>query len=145
MKDPRIRKLARPVWWLTHALLWLAVPSNLLAQPCNTAPAAFDDTVAHNGRVIVVDVLANDVESDGEALTIAALSTTCSGSLSEDFGLVTLQPPTPVSEECTISYTIADERGGSASATVQVHFSGLLFMDSFESGDTSAWSSAEVP
>ncbi len=41
--------------------------------------------------------------------------------------------------KCTIDYDIEDEQGNPASATVFVRFTGLLFEDGFESGDTSAW------
>ncbi len=43
--------------------------------------------------LFVVDVLADDIEPDGEALSIASLSTTCAGIANEDFGLVTMLLP----------------------------------------------------
>ncbi len=122
--------------------LALTTASAASAQPCNTAPQAVDDNALHLGDPIVVDVLANDIEPDGEALSIAILSTTCTGSISEDFGLVTMVPASQVAEACSISYQVTDERGATSGATVLVATSGALFKDSFESGDTGAW--AEV-
>ncbi len=124
--------LLLPVLWCT-----LSVPS--IAQDCNSAPVATDDETFHQGEMMVIDVLANDLEPDGEALTVTSVTTDCAGTLSEDFGLVTLLPPVAVSEECTIDYDIEDEQGNQASATIFVRFTGLLFEDGFESGDTSAW------
>ncbi len=134
---------ARPLrFGLVVLALALATASAVSAQPCNTAPQAVDDTALHLGDPIVVDVLANDIEPDGEALSVSSLSTTCAGTASEDFGLVTMVPASQVAEACTIAYQVSDERGATSSATVVVTSSGALFKDSFESGNTSAW--AEV-
>ena len=123
--------------WLT-ILGGFTVPIPSWAQ-CNTAPQAIDDNALHLGDPIAVDVLANDLEPDGEALTVTSVATTCNGTVSEDFGVVTMVPSSVIAEQCTISYDVADERGGSSSATVFVASSGLLFKDGFETGDVSAW------
>ncbi len=132
-KDPKRRTL------LLLPVLWCALSAPAVAQECGTAPVAVDDEVFHQAKLMVIDVLANDLEPDGEALTVTSVTTACAGTLGEDFGLVSLLPPVGVSEECTIDYDIEDEQGTSASATVFVHFAGLLFEDGFESGDTGAW------
>ncbi len=124
---------------LLLSILLCAPSSPSLAQPCNSVPVAIDDEAFHEGELMVIDVLANDMEPDGEALTVTVLSTTCGGMVSEDFGLVSLEPSAPTSEECTIAYQIADTQGASAVATISVRDTGLLFKDDFESGDTSAW------
>ena len=119
-------------------ILFGLLSAPVLAQ-CNASPIAVDDQAFHEGQLIVVDVLANDVEPDGEALTVVSVATTCAGTLSEGFGLISLQPPTPVAEDCTIDYQVEDENGNPASATVTVISTGLLFEDGFETGDTSGW------
>ncbi|MEE8524451.1 MAG: cadherin-like domain-containing protein, partial [Thermoanaerobaculia bacterium] len=102
---------------------------------CNANPVAAADAVVYSGGpVLVVDVLANDVEPDGEALTIDNLSTTCTGTVSEDLGLVTLTV-TGFSGDCTIGYRINDESGGSDSATVSILDGTEVFVDGFETGD----------
>ncbi|MEE8507948.1 MAG: Ig-like domain-containing protein [Myxococcota bacterium] len=122
--------------------LLLAVCPPASAQ-CNADPVAAADTVVYTGGpVVVVDVLANDVEPDGEALAVTPLSTTCTGILGEDLGLLTLTV-TGFSGDCTIGYRINDESGGSDSATVTVSDGTEVFSDGFETGDTSRWASAE--
>ncbi len=97
--------------------LWLCPTAS--AQ-CNDNPVAAADAVVYSGgSMVVVDVLANDVEPDGEALTLDNLSTTCTGTVSEDLGLVTLTV-TDFSGDCTIGYRITDESGGTDTATVTV-------------------------
>ncbi len=120
-------------------ILWLALSTPLAAQTCDSAPVAVDDEVYHDGLLLVIDVLANDDEPDGEALTVTSVSTTCDGTVNEAFGLVSLAPTTPTPEACTIAYQIEDEQANQANATVFVHLPDLVFQDGFESGDTSAW------
>jgi Bacterial Ig domain len=126
--------------FLPFLVIFLGLVSTPALAQCNASPIAIDDLAFHEGRLIIVDVLANDVEPNGEALTVTNISTTCAGTLAEDFGLVSLEPPAPVAEDCTISYQVVDESGNSASATVVVQSIGLLFEDGFESGDTTGWS-----
>ena len=120
-------------------LTWgICIPSS--AGICNSDPVAVADEATYLGSpTVIVDVLANDSEPDGEALTVGSLSTTCAGSLAEGFGLVTLTVTGPFSD-CTISYQITDESGNSASGTVTVRDGTTIFLDGFESGDLSRWS-----
>ncbi len=108
--------------WPFLVLFSFVVCAPLAAQTCNSAPLAIDDQAFHEGVLVLIDVLANDVEPDGEAMTVATGATTCAGTVSEDFGLVSLQPVAPAErEDCTIDYQVFDEQGASASATVFVH------------------------
>jgi len=54
--------------WLLPLLILLAVPAASHAR-CNTSSTAVDDVALHIGEILIVDVLANDLEPDGEALT----------------------------------------------------------------------------
>ncbi len=123
--------------------IFLGAWSETAAAQCNSAPLAVDDITFHEAAVMAIDVLANDVEPDGEALTIIDVTTTCSGVVSADLGLVLLEPMPPSSTACMITYQVADEQGNTASATVEVRQTSALFRDGFESGDTSAWSETE--
>ena len=119
-------------------LLGICLPAS--AQICNSDPVAVADEATYSGSpTVIIDVLANDSEPDGEALTVGRLTTTCAGSLAEDFGLVTLTVSGTFSE-CTISYQITDESGNSATGTVTVQDGTSIFLDGFESGDLSRWS-----
>ena len=75
---------------LKAPLLLFVLAAPAAAQPCNTTPVALADQAGYIGGPVVVDVLANDSEPDGEALTVGSLSTTCPGTVSEDLGLMTL-------------------------------------------------------
>jgi hypothetical protein len=122
-------------------LLLLAFHPSASAQ-CSNAPVAVDDTAVYvGGTVLVVDVLANDSD-DGEALAVGNLTTTCSGTVSEDLGLVTLAVA-GFSGDCSIGYRVTDEDGLSDTATVSVLDGTGIFTDSFESGDTSRWSMSQ--
>ncbi len=126
--------------WPLLLILCLTFRAPAEAQTCNSAPVAIDDQASHEGGLVLIDVLANDVEPDGEAMTVITGATTCAGAVGEDLGLVSLQPVGPGErEDCMIDYQVLDEQGNSASATVYVSPSALIFQDGFESGDTSAW------
>ena len=51
---------------------------SLTVDPVNDAPAAADDaaSVAEDGSVLV-DVLANDTDADGDSLTLVSVGTVC--------------------------------------------------------------------
>ena len=114
---------------------------------CNTAPTAVDDETSTYDQAILIDVLANDSDPDGQGLTVALLSESCPGSVSVDFELLTLTPSAPLSSDCTISYSVTDEGGLSATAAVQVRAASApaeIFSDDFESGGVSAWSETVI-
>lgn len=67
-------------------------------------------------------------------------SETCPGPVSVAFDLVTYTPSTPLAQDCQIHYTVADDEGLSAAATVTVSVIAEIFADGFESGDATAWS-----
>jgi hypothetical protein len=137
----RRRKLSKIAVCGAWTLLPLAFHPSASAQ-CNSPPVALDDAAVYvGGSVLVVDVLAND-SADGEALAVSNLSTTCLGTLSEDFGLVTLTVA-GFSGDCSIGYRVTDEGGLFDTATVSVLDGTGIFTDSFESGDTSRWSTSQ--
>jgi hypothetical protein len=122
-------------------LLLLAFHPSASAQ-CSNAPVALDDAAVYvGGSVLVVDVLAND-SADGEALAVSNLSTTCLGTLSEDFGLVTLTVA-GFSGDCSIGYRVTDEGGLFDTATVSIADGTGIFEDGFETGDASRWNETQ--
>jgi hypothetical protein len=110
---------------------------------CNTAPAAADDAARAYSESIVIGVLANDVDSEGQALTVAVTSESCPGPVSVDFDLVTYTPSAPPILGCQIHYMVTDDEGLSGSAAVTVSIIAEIFVDGFESGDAAAWSSCD--
>ena len=86
------------------------------ADDDNTAPDAVADLAqTTEDTPIVIDVLANDVDADGDALALMALGTARHGSVSDNGdGTVTFIPDADFNGEATFTYTISD---GSDSAT----------------------------
>ncbi|MEL7061323.1 MAG: Ig-like domain-containing protein [Acidobacteriota bacterium] len=115
-----------------------------LAQPvaaANTSPVAANDTADHFGRSLVFDPLANDVDADGQELTLSLVGETCTGTIAVEDGLLRIEPAhIGRAESCTATYRVTDTRGASDTATVTfqaIEFP--IFLDGFESNDAAAW------
>ncbi|WP_020558281.1 Ig-like domain-containing protein [Thiofilum flexile] len=93
-------------------------------KPKNNAPAAANDMRSTPlNTAISVDVLANDKDPDGDALTITDFSTTSTqgGSVSKDAaGNLVYTPKTGFTGVDTFTYTVSDGKGGSATATATI-------------------------
>lgn len=114
------------------------------AGTCNLPPDAVDDNAGHLGAPLTIDVLANDQEPDGEPLSLEILtvSAPCQpDQVVADHGHVRLTPNPPgTPKSCTITYRVRDERGLTDTAILTLTAEGIIFIDGFESGNTSAWS-----
>ena len=88
----------------------------------NDAPVAVNDAAqTDEDEAVTIDVLANDSDADGDALTISAVTAPARGSAEiVDGTAVRFTPADDVSGAFTFDYTVDDGRGGSASATVVV-------------------------
>jgi len=87
----------------------------------NQAPMAEDDaaTVARGGGDVFIDVLANDQDPDGDALTIASVTQPGSGSVVNSGDFLTYTPAEGFQGEDSFTYTVSDGTD-SATATVTV-------------------------
>lgn len=122
-------------------LLTLAAPPAVRGAGCNADPVAVDDDASAYSDPIVVDVLANDDDPDGEALTVTVTGGTCQGTTTVEQGLVSFAPNPPLTADCTITYEARDESGNVATATLRVgRLQTAIFADGFEAGNASAWS-----
>ena len=126
---------------------FLVLPVLLLPPVAQAAtPFANNDTAENFGFPLVVDVLANDGDADGEALVVTAGGSgsscaTCQGTVSVIQGLIRFEPASTRPAACTICYSITDENGESAAASVTITAGALaIFADGFETRDTSKWS-----
>ena len=93
----------------------------------NAAPTAADDNVGTSaGEAVVLDVLANDTDPDGDALTIEAVTQPASGSVEVTSGgpNVTYTPDESFDGSDSFTYTVSDGLGGSDEATVVVSVNG---------------------
>ncbi|MFC1388691.1 MAG: retention module-containing protein, partial [gamma proteobacterium symbiont of Clathrolucina costata] len=89
----------------------------------NDAPVATDDTVGTNEDTpVTVDVLPNDSDPDGDALTVTAVTQGTNGSVAIDpvSGNPVYTPNADFNGTDTFTYTIDDGNGGTDTATVTV-------------------------
>ena len=93
----------------------------------NHPPVARDDAATTSaGTSVVIDVLANDSDPDGDALSILAVSVTAPPELGVDrfesslTGSIRFTPTGDAAGTATFTYTIVDARGLTATAKVSV-------------------------
>lgn len=87
----------------------------------NTVPVAVNDYAVASKSPVLIPVLANDSDADGDLLNIVALTQPPKGSASiQDSQILYTPPPNGLSGAVTFTYSISDGRGGVASATVFV-------------------------
>lgn len=72
------------------------------------------------GQAVAIDVLANDADPDGDALSISAVGTPAHGSVRIEGGMLSYLPEAGHAGQDAFSYTVVDGRGGSASAMVTI-------------------------
>ncbi|MBX4916572.1 DUF4082 domain-containing protein [Rhizobium bangladeshense] len=96
----------------------------------NSQPLATDDSglvIGHNGTLVIsiAALVANDVDANGDALTITAVGNALNGTvaLNKQAGTITFTPANNYSGPASFTYTLSDGRGGadqgSVSLTVQ--------------------------
>jgi len=87
----------------------------------NHPPVAGDDAaVTDENASVGITVLGNDMDPDGDPLTITSAQGTNGGTATINGATVTYTPPLNWSGTDTFTYTISDGRGGTATATVTV-------------------------
>lgn len=88
----------------------------------NEPPDAVDDSATTEmGTPVIIDVLGNDTDPDGDPLTVTSVSDDENGTttLNED-GTVTFTPNEGYTGETDFTYTISDGNGGTDTANVHV-------------------------
>ena len=91
----------------------------------NGAPTAVDDSAATNqDEAVVIDVLLNDTDPDGDGLTVVSTTQPAHGSVVNNGDSVTYTPATGYYGPDSFDYAISDGRGGTDVATVQVAVNG---------------------
>ena len=95
------------------------------SSPLNVAPVATDDlVVAKPGRTVAVDVLSNDLDTDGDTLSLEGdpVSSDPSLGVSTRAGRLVLDLPEKEGNH-SVTYTVSDGRGGTDTGTVTVQVS----------------------
>ncbi|MGB1252365.1 MAG: Ig-like domain-containing protein, partial [Candidatus Promineifilaceae bacterium] len=89
----------------------------------NDAPIATDDTasVVQNSTANVISVLGNDIDIDGDTLTVSAVTTAGNGTVVNGGGNVAYTPNTGFVGTDNFMYTVSDGNGGTATATVSIN------------------------
>ncbi|MEM5507959.1 Ig-like domain-containing protein [Pseudoalteromonas sp. AS71] len=89
--------------------------------PVNDAPVANADlaTMAEDAAPILINVLANDSDVDGDSLTISAASADI-GSVSVVGNQIQYAPAADSNGLATVTYTVSDNNGGTNTATVTI-------------------------
>jgi uncharacterized delta-60 repeat protein len=96
--------------------------ARLLDTPVNSPPDAVNDTATTNEDTpVVVSVLANDTDPDGNPLTITVVTNGSNGTVvNNGDGTVTYTPNANFNGADTFTYSISDGSGGVDTATVSV-------------------------
>ncbi len=96
----------------------------ITVRPVNDPPVARADVAAtRRGTPVSIDVLSNDSDPDGDALTIVRVSAVSAGRASIAGGRVVWTPPPRFAGLATFRYTVSDDNGGRALARVRVNVS----------------------
>ncbi|MEP0870270.1 tandem-95 repeat protein, partial [Trichocoleus desertorum AS-A10] len=95
---------------------------NVTVDSVNDAPIARNDTLTINedAAATPINILVNDTDADGDALTVINFTETTKGTLLVDNGTFSYQPNPNANGSDSFTYVIDDGQGGSASATVNI-------------------------
>jgi VCBS repeat-containing protein len=106
---------------VTGELVFTEIENLLL--PENNAPIANPDTATTGvGTPVTIDVLANDVDPDGDALTVTSVTTPTNGSASVNpDGTISYTPDAGFTGTDRFDYTVSDGNGGVITSTVTVN------------------------
>ncbi len=103
----------------------------------NVAPTAQSDVATTSeGQAVVIDVLANDTDSNGDPLTISGITQPTNGNVAVNLdGTVTYTPGSGFVGSDSFSYTIDDGQGNQDTATVDVTVTGLSALPTINFND----------
>jgi serine protease len=104
-----------------HGIVDAAAALALLSDT-NSAPVATDDTAeTDEDNAVVIDVLSNDSDPDGDPLSVSSVTTASHGSVViNDDDSITYTPEANYIGSDSFTYTISDGNGGTDSAGVTV-------------------------
>ncbi|MDD5760047.1 MAG: Ig-like domain-containing protein [Desulfobulbaceae bacterium] len=107
---------------LSDGILSADATVTVIIEPVNDAPVANPDAVqvARNSKV-VINVLANDVDVDGDTLTVLSLTVPAHGkAVVGATGAITYTPTRGYRGTDSFKYTVSDGKGGAAIGAVNV-------------------------
>jgi predicted RNA-binding protein len=87
----------------------------------NDAPVAVNDAaVLNEDSTVLIDVLANDSDIDGDSLAIILFSQGAHGTVVQEGGSMRYTPAATYNGTDSFTYTISDDNGGTAAGTVNI-------------------------
>ena len=94
----------------------------LLSPPANRSPVAAGDSASTpSGLSVVVEVLANDTDADGDDLDVTSVDSPAHGTATAHAdGSVTYVPAAGFDGDDSFAYTVSDGRGGTDTASVSI-------------------------
>ena len=96
-------------------------PVTITVAAVNDAPVAGDDSASTSaGTPVLINVLANDSDVDGDPLTIAAVGGAANGTVQILNGQVRYAPNSGFTGNDSFAYTVSDGAGGTDQASVAV-------------------------
>ncbi|MBO9403445.1 cadherin-like domain-containing protein, partial [Shimia sp. R9_3] len=99
----------------------LEASGGLLTASPNAAPVAVDDSAGTTeDQAVTIDVLANDSDPEGAALSLDAVTQGQFGSVVIDAGQLTYTPNADANGTDSFTYTVSDDQGTQSVATVTV-------------------------
>ncbi|HEX2120400.1 MAG TPA: Ig-like domain-containing protein [Thermoanaerobaculia bacterium] len=114
---------------------------NVAVAGVQDAPAPAAD-IAHAPSLtpVVIDVLANDSDADGDALTVSAVTQGTFGRVTNNGANVTYSPGGGFATQDSFTYTVSDGKGGTNKATVTVIRQCMTsFSDDLEPAPEAGW------
>jgi hypothetical protein len=110
----------------------------------NNQPVIRDDAASVMfGQSVAINVLANDSDADGDALSVVGVGTPSNGSALLSGNVVTYMPAQGFSGQDAFTYTASDGRGGEGTATVRITVAMQANRDPVANNDSAA--TAGVP
>ena len=87
----------------------------------NSPPLAVDDFATTSvGRSVAVNVISNDIDPDGDPLRITEVAAPAQGTVTNDGTTIVYTPNADFVGTDSFNYTIADDQGGTAAATLTI-------------------------
>jgi len=92
----------------------------------NDAPVAVNDSaVTDDGTQVIIDVLYNDSDVDGDTLAVDSVTQGANGSVTNNGSYVTYTPTLGFNGTDSFNYTVIDGNGGADTATVTINITAL--------------------
>ena len=97
---------------------------SLVVAPVNDAPVAVGDNVSvkSDGKLEIpfATLIANDIDIDGDSLTMISVQDAINGTVAISFGKVVFTPAAGYEGPASFTYTVRDPAGATSTATVNV-------------------------